>query len=166
MAPNPQMVSQAKNLAANLPVPGYRGSSLSHAQFKDFVQTTAKHGGASMDATTGHIYQPGEHAYMVGQAPSTQGSPIQTQVVPGTPTPARVAAAHRNITRATSGRPGVAMGSWKDRGSTEIDASEAYSSKSKAMHVAEDRGEKAIFGMKDMSEIPTSHRNTVRDYEK
>ena len=161
-----QKITQAKNLAANLPVPGYRGTNLSHAQFKGFVQTTAKHGGASMDATTGHIYQPGEDAYMVGQAPSIHGSAIQTQVIPGTPSPARAAAAHRSITRQTGGRPGVAMGSWKDRGSTEIDASEAYTSRAKALHVGEDRGEKAIFGMKDMEEIPTSHRNTVRDYEK
>jgi hypothetical protein len=162
---DPQKISQAKNLAANLPVPGYRGTNLSHAQFKGFVQTTAKHGGASMDATTGHIYQPGEDAYMVGQAPSVHGPAVQTQVTAGGG-PARAAAAHRSITRQTGGRPGVAMGSWKDRGSTEIDASEAFSSRAKALGVAEDRGEKAIFGMKDMEEIPTSHRNTVRDYEK
>lgn len=160
------MVAKAKGLAANLPVPGYRGTSLSHAQFKGFVQTTAQHGGASMDAATGHIYQPGENAYMVGQAPSIHGSPVQTRVVAGTPSTGQAAAAHRSITGQTGGRSGVAMGSWKDRGSTEIDASEAFHTPEAALGVAERRGEKAIFGMKDMSEIPTSHRGTVRDYEK
>lgn len=134
--------------------------NLSSAQF---VSNTKEYGGATMQAHTGRVVQPGEPGFFVGGQPDAHNKRIETQKVPsGDLTPEVVEKSRARISAAAPD-PNTLVGSWHDNNKgpaapIEIDASGQFDNHRDAMNVATSRGERAVWNNRLMREIRTRPR--------
>lgn len=119
-------------------------------------------GGATMDAHTYTVAEPGHQAYFVGGEKDDKGERIPTHTVPG-PLDAMSVLQETHRVQKMSGSPRVALGSWhNDDGSVDMDASAGYKSQEGSLVVAARRGETAVWDMRRMREL----RPQARHYKK
>lgn len=132
-----------------------------HLAAQQFAAHTEKHGGATMNVHTGKILQPGEHGYVVGGEPSTKtGKRVETGYEAGPVSAGTVMHHWARVKGETSG-PNVNLGSWKDAGNTEFDASSVYHDRRQATELAGKRAEKAVWDNAKGEEIDTSSADSA-----
>lgn len=131
-----------------------------------FAHATNTGGGASMNTKTWNIASPGDSAYFVGGEKNTAGKRIKTAYVGRKPkgstsspglSPLDVIQHVTRLRQATGNRETTNIGSWVDSDAphkgVQIDASGGYGGIEEAMSHAKKRNEKAIWDMKNMSEV-------------
>lgn len=120
-----------------------------------FAHATNEDGGATQSLRTGRMLAPGEHGYIVGGEPDDHGNRIPTHYHEGLMSPLD-AINHRSRLRQQTHALGASLGSWRDKGKVEIDASRVEPSRAVAVRAAKTRGEKAIWDNKRGKEVRTS----------
>jgi hypothetical protein len=127
---------------------------------KDFIdQSNSESGGATANANTMRLVQPGREMYIVGKEPTAPNKKGKAKSIPTTYVPQkglhpmRVVQEAAKIVKKTKGRPTVNIGSWKNEGKFELDASRGYPTEKEAMGLADDRNEIAIWDNKNEKPI-------------
>lgn len=127
--------------------------NLSAKQFVDRVKQT---GGATMNARTGQLVNPGQKAYMIGGEPDKHGARIPTKYVPASEfNEGHVHDAVNALREVTGNRARVNLGAWQDDGNVELDASSTTRRPGEAIRKGRGRGEKAIWDNRKMREVNT-----------
>lgn len=116
-----------------------------------FAHATNTDGGATQDLRTGRMLQPGTKGYIVGGEPDSHGQRIPTHYHEGLMSPLD-AIKHRSRLRQSTQALGASLGSWRDNGKVEIDASRV-TSKKQAVSLGKQRGEKAVWNNKRGREV-------------
>ena len=137
------------------------GMMSTHLAAQQFKEHTEKHGGATMNVHTGKILQPGESGIVVGGEPSKTGKRVETGYVGNDKLDtAKVMHQWARVKDATSGA-NVNLGSWKDAGNTEFDASSVVHDRRQAVSLGRSRAEKAVWDNARGQEIDTSSADSA-----
>jgi hypothetical protein len=113
-----------------------------------FIDSTETNGGATMDLRTMKLYGENgpEEAESVGAEPSSlTGKPIATHIYESVPNISHQQFAHEFLRIQNQSHPGASIGSWKNDGNIEIDASRVFSDPMEASHAVVDRDQDASF---------------------
>ena len=132
---------------------------------QDFIdQSKSESGGATANANTMRLVQPGREMYIVGKEPTAPNKRGKTKPIPTTYVPVeglhpmRVVQEAAKIVKKTKANPKVNLGSWKNEGKFELDASRGYPTEKEAMGLAKDRNEIAIWDNKNEKPINNPNR--------
>lgn len=129
---------------------------------QEFIDSTNKHGGASINLASGKVAQPGENLYLVGKEPSQRsGHPVPTAFEStGSKSPnlsAHQFSSHFLRLKGETSDPKAMMGSWVDTKAKEkgvqIDLSTGHKYKKAAEKKMITRNEDAVWNMKNMRNI-------------
>jgi hypothetical protein len=124
-----------------------------------FATQTAKTGGATMNAKSGRLLEPGRPAYVVGGEPNDKGTRVPTEETPVSEfSPATVIQHWNRIRSQSMNQPFANVGSWVDtkagpNAPVEVDQSGTYADRASAKVIGKHRGEKAIWDNGAMDEI-------------
>jgi hypothetical protein len=132
-------------------------TAMDNANAQQFVNRVNKTGGASMDAGSGKLLNPGKRGYMVGGEPDTAGNQIPPTSIPADQFgPEHVTRAMNALHHATGGRSRVNLGAWNDgEGNVVLDAASRVKRPGEAMRKGRNRNQKAVWDNKRMREIDT-----------
>lgn len=112
-----------------------------------------------MNVHTNKVAKPGDPVYFVGGEPDKSGKRVPTAYEGAELSPLDVIRHKARLQAMSQGNPRMNLGSWKDEGKTEIDASGGYTDKDVAISRTKERNEKALWDMGSMEEIRnTEHR--------
>jgi hypothetical protein len=143
-------LSDAKSAAKSLGNP-----VLSAVAFGSVIRNT---GGASINLNTRNLLSNNEPVYMVGGEEGV--SPAKVAPISGSSEPALndiISQMHRVKTSVGDSKD-VYLGAWNDNtGNIVFDASRKYGNKGKAMGVARERREDAIYDVKKQRDIPVDY---------